>query len=131
RALVALVWRGREPGKQGLHDFRRLFHARLDGVARGTVLELGPRQRNTAGDDTGAQRLQPVAKQGCRDAVLAVVTLDGGDVRLEVGHAENRLAELDRPLDGTPRRRRLAQVLLALVPVELLELLDRVALDAG
>src|SRR5690606_25171956 len=76
----------------------------------------------------GTQLLEPVAQPGRRDAVLAVVALDGLDVRREARVVG--LARLDGPLDRAAARGRGAQVLLALEAEERLELLDRIALDA-
>ena len=76
----------------------------------------------------GTQALEPVAQLERGLAVLAVVALDAAAVAIE------RLAESARrngDLDDTSAQRGLAQVLLARVAEERLEVLDRIALHAG
>ena len=103
-----------------------LARASLDGsgvssTGRGTV---GARCIASA-----RSRLQPVAQSQRRDAVVAVVALD------RVAHAPAAVAldasELERVLDRAQARPGVRERHVAREAVERLEVLDRVALDAG
>ena len=96
----------------------QLLHA-LDGA--GNLLSRHRRQ-------LGATLLQPVPQQLVADHIVAVVGLDP----LEVGRRRAvAFAELEPFLEGDDARPGVAQVDLAVEPVEALEALDRVALDRG
>ena len=107
---------------------------RLD-AACASVVSAGSSAARSAGRGTSpagqrrqldAQRLEPVAQAQVRDAVVAVVALDPLE---DVVLGPLPLAELEPLLEGDDARSGVAQVDLALEPVERLHLLDRVALD--
>ncbi len=93
-----------------------------------TVLRDRTGDVRTRIDESSPQLLQPVAQRRSRSTVVAVVKLDRVKDRPIDGVQR---VGLERELHILPLQRRLAKADVALEAVERLELLDRVALDAG